>query len=290
MASRSVWKGFLRFSLVAVPVRAYTAAASGGGGVALNQLHSVCNSRIQYKKSCPVHGEVKTDEIVSGYQFDEGRYVIIDPEEIEKLRPPAEKSLNVSGFVDAGAIDTRYHSGKNYYLTPDGPIAVKPYALLHRAMKETNRNAIAEIAMHGRKSVALVRPFENLLAMSILSYASELKDYAEFVGEAPAIEVNPEELKLAKMLMDTLAIDEIDMGSYHDDYTDKLRELVEAKMAGKQVVEQPTEEAPPIINLMEALQKSIATSKKSATGKPSKMVASGTAGKAKEASRKRKTS
>jgi len=157
-------------------------------------------------------------------------------------------------------------------------------------MKETNRNAIAEIVMHGRKSIALVRPFENLLAMSILCYDGELKDYAEFQGEAPAIEVNPEELKLAKTLMDTLAIDEIDMASYHDDYTDKLRDLVEAKIAGKQVVEQPAEEAPPIINLMEALQKSIATSKKSAGAKPAKMVAPGTAGKAKEAARKRKSS
>src|SRR5262245_3313760 len=143
MASRPVWKGFLRFSLVAVPVKAYTAAATGGGTISLNQLHAACNNRIKYTKTCPVHGEVKADEIVSGYQFDDGKYVIIDPDEIEKIRPPAEKAINVTSFIGEGDVDFRYFSGKNYYLTPDGPVAQKPYALLLQAMEESKRAAMA---------------------------------------------------------------------------------------------------------------------------------------------------
>src|SRR6185436_12501090 len=114
--SRSVWSGFIRFSLVAVPVKAFTAAASGGGDISLNQLHKGCNSRIQYKKTCPVHGEVKAEEIVSGYEFDKGQYVVIDPDEVDKLRTPADKAINVQAFVTPEQFDPRYFNGKHYYL------------------------------------------------------------------------------------------------------------------------------------------------------------------------------
>ena len=106
MASRSVWKGFIRLSLVTVPVKAYAAASSTGGGVTLNQLHRECNNRIQYKKVCPVHGELKSDEIVSGYQFDKDRYVIIEPDEIEKLYSESDKSLNVELVTVIGVCDS----------------------------------------------------------------------------------------------------------------------------------------------------------------------------------------
>src|SRR5437588_10618525 len=122
MASRSVWSGFIRFGLVTVPVKAYTGAVSGGGGIALNQLHSACNSRIQYKKVCPAHGEVRAEDIVSGYEFAKGQYVVIDPAELEKLRTPSDKAINVQAFVAPESLDARYFSGKTYYLLPDGPV------------------------------------------------------------------------------------------------------------------------------------------------------------------------
>src|SRR3954453_6184793 len=104
MASRAVWKGYIRFSLVSVPVKLYTAAATGGGGIALNQLHKDCNSRIQYKKTCPEHGEIQQSEIVSGYQFAEGQYVVIDPADIDKMRTPNEKAINIEAFLPDEAI------------------------------------------------------------------------------------------------------------------------------------------------------------------------------------------
>jgi len=100
MAARSVCKGYIKFSLVTIPVKAYTATASGGGAVALNRLHNECNSRIQYKKTCPIHGEVPSDQIVSGYQMAEGQFVVIDTDELSKLRPAnADKSINIAAFV-----------------------------------------------------------------------------------------------------------------------------------------------------------------------------------------------
>ena len=123
MAARSSWKGFLRLSLVSVPVKAYTAAASGGGEIHLNQLHAECHSRIQYKKTCPLHGEVKAEEIVSGYEYSKGQYVIVDTDELSKLRTEDDKAIKVNAFIAPDDLDPIYQTGKTYYLVPDGPVA-----------------------------------------------------------------------------------------------------------------------------------------------------------------------
>jgi DNA end-binding protein Ku len=285
MAARSVWKGFINFSLVAVPVKAYTASNSGSQRIALNQLHKECNSRINYKKTCPVHDEVPSDQIVSGYEFSDGQYVVVDPDEIEKLRPAKEKSINISAFLRPDALDSNYLSGKNYYLLPDGPVAFKPYALLKRIMSETNRAAFAQMVFQQREQVVMVRPVGNILGMTLLSYDAEVRKPSEFDAEAPKVEVSPEELKLARTLIETLAVDEFDFSQFKDKYNDRLRELIELKIKGQEVVAPPAEEAPQVINLMEALQKSLDEAKKAS--KPPKLAAGGTASKV-AASRKRK--
>src|SRR6266446_1515260 len=120
MAARSSWKGFLKLSLLSVPVKAYTATAGGGSEIHLNQIHAECNSRIQYKKVCPIHGEVKSDEIVSGYEYSKGQYVLIDTDELGKLRTEDDKAINIDTFINAEALDPIYYQGKTYYLIPDG--------------------------------------------------------------------------------------------------------------------------------------------------------------------------
>jgi len=290
MASRSVWKGFIHVSLVSVPVKAYTANVSGGGGISLNQLHAECHSRIKYKKTCPQHGDIANDQIVSGYEFADGQYVIIQPEEIEKLRTPNEKAVTVSSFVKPDAIDPTYFTDRTLYLVPDGPVAQEPYALLQRVMIEDGRYALAQVAMQGKKQMVLLRPVGNLLVMSFLKYTSEVKNPMEFEDEVQKIETKPDEVKLAKTLVETLSTDEVDLEQYKDDYTEKLKQLIESKVEGKQIVEQPLEEPPQVINLMEALQKSLAQAKKASTnGKPPKLAAPGSAAK-EAAARKRKTS
>src|SRR5690242_2591822 len=134
MPPRSTWKGYLKVSLVSVPVKAYSASTSGGGEVRLNQLHEECHSRIQYKKTCPIHGEVPNDQIVSAYEYSKGQYVVIDPEEVDKLRTPDEKAVNIDAFIPPDSVDPTYFSGQSYYLVPDGPVGQKPYALLLEGM------------------------------------------------------------------------------------------------------------------------------------------------------------
>src|SRR6516165_9610326 len=114
MAARSSWKGFLKLSLVSIPVKAYTATTSSGGEIHLNQLHAECHSRIQYKKTCPIHGEVKQDQIVQGYEQAKGQYVVIDPDELEKLRTEDDKAIKIDSFIEPGVLDPIYFSGKSY--------------------------------------------------------------------------------------------------------------------------------------------------------------------------------
>src|SRR5262245_51232245 len=137
MAARSLWKGFLKLSLVSVPVKAYSATTSGGGEIQLNQLHAQCNSRIRYKKTCEIHGEVAQDQIVSGYEYSKGQYVIVNPDELEKLRTEDDKAIRIDTFVPEDAFDPLYLTGKNYYLVPEGPIGQKAYQVILQGMSES---------------------------------------------------------------------------------------------------------------------------------------------------------
>jgi len=275
MPARSSWKGFLKLSLVSVPVKAYTATASGGGEVRLNQLHAECHSRINYKKTCPIHGEVSNDQIVSGYEYSKGQYVVVDPEDIEKLRSEDEKAINIDAFVPPDALDPTYFSGKSYYLIPDGPVGQKPYALLVQGMAELKRNAVARVVMHGRAQLVLIRPIEGLLNMAILNYENQVTKPAAFDEGITKPALEPEELKLAKTLIEASAPKQFDFSQYKDDYTEKLTQLIEKKVAGEEVVAPPVHEHAQVINLMDALKESLAQVQKTQPeeAKPPKKMA-----------------
>ena len=198
MAARSSWKGFIRLSLVSIPVKAYTATSSQSGEVKLNQLHAGCNSRIKYQKVCPIHGEVSADQIVSGYEFSKDQYVVVDPAELEKLRPEDPKALSIQEFVPADTIDPMYFSGSTHYLAPDGPIGQRPYAVLLKAMVEDKRNAIAQLVWHGREKLVLLRPLDGLIVMSSLSYEQEIAKPSAFADEAPKGRKTASSLRTAK--------------------------------------------------------------------------------------------
>jgi DNA end-binding protein Ku len=293
-AARSVWKGFIQFSMVSVPVKAYTSTQSEGGTIALNQLHKTCNSRIRMPKTCPVHGEVKGDEIVMGYEYADGQYVIIDPTEIEKLRPAQDRSVRIGGFIKSDAIDPVYYSGRTNYLVPDGPVGQKPYALLLKVLTEEKRVAFAQVVMNGKDQLVVLRPMGDLIGMTFLVFEAQVRKPTEFKDEAPKVEVSPQEMALAKTLTEALEVEDFDLSKYKDHYSEKLRELIEAKIAGKEVVAPPSEESPQVINLMEALQKSVEQAKKAATpaaaAKPPKIAAPSTAAAGAKETRKRKSS
>ena len=264
MAARSTWKGYLKINLVSIPVKAYTATASGGGEVRLNQLHKECNSRINYKKTCPIHGEISNDQIVSGYEYSKGQYVIVDTDELDKLRTEDEKAINIETFISPEALDPIYFSGKSYYLVPDGPVGQKAYSVVLQAMVDEKRYGVATVVFHGRDQLVLVRPYDGLLTMEVLSYENQVTKPSAFEEEAPKTEIHPEELKLAKTLITSSTAKKFDLSAYKDHYTEKLTQLVEAKISGKEIVAPPAHEGPHVINLMEALKKSVAQTKKEA--------------------------
>jgi DNA end-binding protein Ku len=290
MALSPYWRGFIRLSLVSVPVRAYTAIVSGGGEIHFNQLHAECHSRIQYKKTCPIHGEVSNDQIVSGFEYSKGQYVVVDTDELDKLRTEDDKAINITAFVPPHTLDPVYFTGKTYYLVPDAPVGQRPYAVLRQAMGEENRYAVAQVVMHGREQTVLLRPMGNVLAMSALSYENQVTKPSAFEELAPRAQPSAEELNLTKMLLRASTAEDFDFAVYKDVYTEKLTKVIEAKVAGEEVVAQPAKEQGHIINLMDALRASVAkTQEKGAeAGKPAKKMAPS---KGKEpAARKRKSS
>jgi DNA end-binding protein Ku len=257
MATHSSWKGYLQLSLVCVPVKAYSTSSSGGGEIHLHQLHTDCHSRIQYKKFCPLHGEVSTDRIVSGYEYARDRYVVVDPDELDRLRTEADKAIKIDAFIASGAFDPLYTTGKKYYLAPNGPAGQKAYALLCQAMIAEGRYGVAQVVLHGREQLVLLRPQENLLILEVLHYRHQVTQPSTLSDEAPRMEVSPEELHMARTLVHASTAD-FNLEKYADLYTHKLEQLIEAKVAGQELVTPPVTEGPQVINLMEALRQSLA--------------------------------
>ena len=257
---RATWKGFIKLSLVSVPVKGYTATSSSES-VSLNQLHNECHSRIQYKKTCPVHGEVPNDEIVKGYQFAKDQYAIIDTDEIEKLRSEADRSINIEKFVRPELLDAMYFAGKTYYLTPDGQPGQKPYALLHQALAEENLWGIAQVVISSREQLVVLRPLEKLLAISVLHYAEELNKPAAYEDELSEGEVSRRRAKTGQDAHRGHTDEELNLDEYRDLYNERLTKLIEMKVAGQEVVEAPPADGPSVINLMDALKASVEKTK-----------------------------
>jgi DNA end-binding protein Ku len=257
MTPRSVWKGFLKLSLVSVPIKAYT-ASNTTQDVHLHQLHDDCHSRIHYQKVCPRHGEVPNDQIVSGYEYAKGQYVVVSAADIDRLRGDADKAIQIDVFIPPSAFDPLYATGKRYYLAPDGPVGQQGYAVLYQAMVEEKRYALAQAVLHGREQWVLLRPQEGLLVLEVLHYAHQVHLPETFRSEAPLVEVAPQELLLAKTLIGAASAKAVDWGRYPDRYTQKLTQVIEAKVAGQEIVAPPVGAIPEVINLMEALKKSVA--------------------------------
>jgi DNA end-binding protein Ku len=273
MAARPSWQGYLRFNLLSVPVKGYN-AATGKGTIGFHLLHKKCHSRIRYKKVCPIHGEVDNDEIVSGYEVAKGQYVIVGADERGELRSEDDKAINVAAFIAPPAIDPIYYNGRTYYLVPDGKVAQKPYAVLLDAMARHDRYAVAQVVFAGRPQMAVMRPYDGLLAMSLLSYAGEVKKASAFTEDLDLPAVSAEERKLAETLLSAATAKTFDLAQYKDDYADKLAKLVEGKARGKKPAARAEE--PPVINLMDALRRSLNLARRGKKGKsPGKGAAHG---------------
>lgn len=254
MAARATWKGYLKISLVTIPVRvfpAYDTAAT----VSFNQLHGECRSRIQQKKWCPkCERELQTSEIVKGYEFDKGRFVVIDEEDLQKVRPESTRVINLVQFADEAALDPIYYE-RPYYLAPDGDVASEAFAVMREGM--AGKTGIGKVALSGREYLVAVRPRERGLVMYTLRSSAEIRSMSHIaeLERVPAT-IKPAEAQLAKQVIDTF-MGELDLREYKDEYQAQVRKLIDAKVAGQDYVV-PEEEAPAkVVDLMEALRRSL---------------------------------
>lgn len=260
MPARPSWSGYLKFNLISVPLKGYNAAAAEGGKVGFHLLHKGCNERIRYQKVCPIHGEVSNDEIVSAYEVSKGEYVIADKDERKRIRSEDDKTIAVETFIHPEAIDPVFYSGRSYYLLPDGKVAQKPYLVLLETMVKTVRQAVAHVVFAGRAQLAVVHPTRDILTLSLLRYESELKPTVEFADEVQHVTASAEERKMAATLIEAATTEAFDLSSYKDVYTEKLSQMLAEK---SQHVRKPgkKERGPAVINLMDALRKSLTSTK-----------------------------
>ncbi len=270
MHVRTTWKGSLNVSLVSLRVKAYTTAASDKEAVHLHQLHGSCQSRIRYQKVCPQHGVVAGDQIVMGYEQAPQQHVVIDLAELDLLRSQQQlRALRIDTFIEQGLISPLYFTDKHYYLLPDGPTAHLPYKLLVQAMGARHVQAVARGVLAKREQLLLLRVnSENLLLMTVLKYADQVRSPAVFAEQLPAA-ASPaaEEQALAEASVDQQTRREFDLAAYQDEYTEKLLQLIEAKVNGQALTAVKEHEPGQVLSLMEALRESVAPSDPKAAGR-----------------------
>jgi len=256
MSARATWKGYLKISLVNIPIKVFP-ATEPTGTISFNQLHGECQTRIQQKKWCPhCNREVSNSEVVKGYEFEKGRYVVLSEEDFEKVRPQSTRVIDLVQFADDSSIDPMYVD-RAYYLAPDGPVASDAFAVMRDGMK--GKVGVGKLALYGREYLVAVRPHERGIVMYTLHHAAEIRgiDVVEELNSVPA-KVKPEEIKLAKQVIDTFD-GPLDLATYKDEYREGLQAIIDAKISGEEVVAPAVEATPKVVNLMEALRKSLDT-------------------------------
>jgi DNA end-binding protein Ku len=281
MAS-SVWKGHLTFGLVSFPVRLFSAARSET--ISFNLLHKADHSRIKQVIYCQAEDKpVPRSELVKGYEYEKDHYVEVDDEEIKKVAPKTAKVMELLEFVKAEQVDPIYLES-SYYMAPDEG-GDKPYALLFEALRETKYYGIAKVAMHNREHIVILRPNGKGVVLHTMFYVDEIRQVDEYRTDTS--QVKEKELNLAKMLIESLTA-EFEPKKYTDTYRVNLQKLIQAKLEGQQIVATPAPHIAPVIDIMEALKKSLAEQKKpirSATA-----AVAGTEAPAEPAARKRRRS
>ncbi len=275
--AHAIWSGAINFGLVTIPVKLFTAVKTND--LSFNLLHAKDEGRIKYERVCSVDGKpVPWDEIVKGYEFEKGEYVTLTDEDFKKVNPEATQSVDIVEFVELEKIDSMYFD-KPYYLEPTKQ-GRHAYALLREALANSKRVAIARVVIRTKEYIAAVKPVEDALVLELMHWAEEI--VAADTLDVPGQEKLPEkEMKMARMLIDTMSVDEFKPEKFENKYHDELMTMIEARAAGKELPK--AKKAPArskVVNLMDVLAQSLEESKKRRTG---------TNGKAATSKRRKKT-
>lgn len=270
---RAIWRGHIQFSLVTIPVRIYNAIDSGQS-ISFNLLSKKDHNPVSYEKKDKVTGEtLKTEDIIKGYQYEPGQYVIIEPEDFDKIKLKSEKVIEIQGFVDTTEVHPTLFETP-YYIGPDGDVAAKTYGLLSETLKQSGKIAVGKVVLRDRETPLLLAPLDGGIVMYRLRYPNEVKKMKD-VPQLKEVKPEKEQLKLAQTLVDSMTV-KFNQLEMKDHYYDALKEIIEAKIAGKEIV-MVEEESPKIVDIMTALKASIDAAKK----KPMEKAKGETAKKAK---------
>jgi DNA end-binding protein Ku len=249
----SVWTGYLTFGLISMPVRLFSGARSSG--ISFNMLHREDNQRVKQQYVCSLDGQVvDRSDIVKGFEFRKGEYLVIDPEEIKKIEPKTAKTMEILEFVKAAEVDPVYFES-SYYMMPE-EAGRRPYALLTKAMEESDYVAIAKLTMHNREYTVFLRPHEGGMMLHTMYYEEEVRKVEGF--GAPDVELKEAEVKVAHQLIEALAT-EWEPEKFHDEFQDNLKNLIQTKLEGGKIVEvEKPKKLAPVVDLMSALKASLA--------------------------------
>ena len=255
---RSIWKGHIRFLLVAIPIRVYN-AIEASERVQFNQLHRDDYGPVGYDKRCKKCGQiVSNDEITKGYQYEPDRYAIVEPDEIAKIKIKTTRAIDIIGFVDSSEIPRTFDDAP-YYLGPDGPVAEKPYALLRQVLQDTGKVGLAKVVLRDREDLVAVFPLENGIVLQKLRYPAEIRKMQDVPEVEAAPKIDKKELQLATSLVEQMVTSFSDVDTV-DHYHEALRQLIDSKIKGKKVTEFEKEEEIPRLDIMTALKKSLQAS------------------------------
>ncbi len=269
MAARPYWRGQIRLALVSIPVEIYSATKSGAT-IAFNQIHEPSGKRIKYEKVVPGIGPVDIDDIVKGFEYAKGEYVLLDEKEIEGVKLESKKTLELTQFVDSHDIDPIYFE-KPYYVVPADDLAEEAFIVLREALRRSRRIGLGQLAMRGREYVVSIKACGRGMVMETLRYADEVNKAASYFREIGDSDPDAELLDLATTLIDKKT-GKFDASDFHDRYVDALKDLIERKKKGKTLnIESDDSDADPrganVVDLMAALKKSLGPAGKSGSGK-----------------------
>ena len=276
MAPRAFWTGHLRLSLVNIPVKLYP-ATTAERAIAFHQIHEPSGKRIRYQKIAPGVGPVENEEITKGFEYEKGKYVLLDQKEIDDLKLESKQTIDLARFVDESAIDDRYFETP-YYLLPDGDMADEGYAILQKALKDSKKIGVGQFILRGRGNIVAVKPFGKGLLLEVLRHANEIRAAEPIFKEITEVKVDKEALDLAKELIKRKS-GKFEPEQFKDEYSEAVWELINAKLEHRKpeiVTEVPTAK---VINIMDALKKSVQQGKRAPAKAATKRGAASARGK-----------
>jgi DNA end-binding protein Ku len=254
MPPRASWKGQLRLSLVAFPVRLHNAVTSTSR-ITLNQLHADCGHRLRQQMVCPEHGDVDRREIVKGYEYEKGKYVLIDESDLQKMKLESDKTLELVQFFDAKELDDVYLNAP-YYVASEGPVSEQAFRVIREAMKKAKKIGLGRVVLTGKEHVFALKPHDRGFLLTTLRYPDEVRSETAYFEDIKNGDVPPDQLKLAEELIKSKT-DKLDLSGFADRYQESLLALISAKIEGAEPIVPQEAEVGKVINLMDALRQSV---------------------------------